>query len=85
MKNAIFWDVTPCGSCKTDISEERITSIFRENRTIKLGAALTVTSNVPLKHWFLQEPHSVTSQKKAFFIVTAMKASNLTPGQIYAQ
>jgi hypothetical protein len=27
---------------------------------------------------FLQEPHSVTSQKTAFFLVTAVKASNLT-------
>jgi hypothetical protein len=31
MKNAVFWDVTPCGSCKkkSDVSEESITSIFR--------------------------------------------------------
>jgi hypothetical protein len=28
--------------------------------------------------WFLQEPHGVTSQKTPFFIVTAMKTSNLT-------
>jgi hypothetical protein len=28
----------------------------------------------------LQEPHSVTSQKTAFFIVPAVKASNLTSG-----
>jgi hypothetical protein len=27
---------------------------------------------------FLQEPHGVTSQKTPFFIVTAMKTSNLT-------
>jgi hypothetical protein len=27
---------------------------------------------------FLQEPHGVTSQKAAFFIVTAMRTSNLT-------
>jgi hypothetical protein len=27
--------------------------------------------------WFLQEPHNVTSQKMAFFIVTAAKSSNL--------
>jgi hypothetical protein len=24
MKNAIFWDVTPCGSLMTDVSEEHI-------------------------------------------------------------
>jgi hypothetical protein len=28
--------------------------------------------------WFLQEPHGVTSQKTPFFIVTAVKTSNLT-------
>jgi hypothetical protein len=33
---------------------------------------------VPSKHQFLQEPHSVTSQKAEFFIVIAMKTSNLT-------
>jgi hypothetical protein len=27
---------------------------------------------------FLQEPHGVTSEKTPFFIVTAMKTSNLT-------
>jgi hypothetical protein len=42
LKNGVFWDVTPCGSCG-----------------------------------FLQEPHGVTSQKKPFFIVTAVKTSNL--------
>jgi hypothetical protein len=45
LKNGIFWDVTPCGSCKS---------------------------------WFLQEPHGVTSQKTPFFVVTAVKTSNLT-------
>jgi hypothetical protein len=23
MKNGVFWDVTPCGSCKNRVSEER--------------------------------------------------------------
>jgi hypothetical protein len=27
MKNAVFWDVTPCGCRKTDVSEEYIASI----------------------------------------------------------
>jgi hypothetical protein len=30
------------------------------------------------KHGFLQEPHGVTSKKTAFFIITAVKTSNLT-------
>jgi hypothetical protein len=33
---------------------------------------------VPPKHRFLQEPHGVTSEKTLFFIVTAVKTSNLT-------
>jgi hypothetical protein len=32
---------------------------------------------VPPKLLFLQEPHGVTSQKTAFFIVTAVKTSKL--------
>jgi hypothetical protein len=32
---------------------------------------------------FLQEPHDVTSQKTAIFIVTAVKTSNLTTGLGY--
>jgi hypothetical protein len=32
--------------------------------------------NVSLKHWFLQEPRGITSQKMSFFIVTAAKTSN---------
>jgi hypothetical protein len=33
---------------------------------------------VPPKRNFLQEAHGVASQKTAFFIVTAVKTSNLT-------
>jgi hypothetical protein len=29
MKYVVFWNVTPCDSCKTDVSEERIPSIIR--------------------------------------------------------
>jgi acid phosphatase class B len=28
MKNALFWDLTPCGSCKNSVSEEIIASII---------------------------------------------------------
>jgi hypothetical protein len=31
-----------------------------------------------MKHWILQEPHGVTSQKVAFFKRTAVKTSNVT-------
>jgi hypothetical protein len=35
-------------------------------------------AQVPPKRRFLQEPHGVTTQKTPFFIVTAVKTSNLT-------
>jgi hypothetical protein len=35
------------------------------------------------EHWFLQEPHGITSQKTAFLIGTAMKTSNLMKLQLF--
>jgi hypothetical protein len=40
MKNAIFWDVTQCGSCKTDVSKERSASVIRVTRIGELGTTL---------------------------------------------
>jgi hypothetical protein len=45
MKNAIFWDVMPCGFCKTDVLEKYITSIFMVKRIRELGIMLAATSN----------------------------------------
>jgi hypothetical protein len=45
MKNGAFWDVTPCGSYKTEVSEEFSASIIRVTRIGELGTALAVTSN----------------------------------------
>jgi hypothetical protein len=44
MKNAVFWDVMPCGSCK-NVSEEHIASIIRMTRIGLLGTLLAVASN----------------------------------------
>jgi hypothetical protein len=52
---------------RTDVSEERSAFIIRVTRIGELGT----------KRRFLQEPHGLTSQKTAFFIVTAVKTSNL--------
>jgi demethoxyubiquinone hydroxylase (CLK1/Coq7/Cat5 family) len=38
-KNAVFWDVTPCGSCKNRVSEERSASIIRVTRIGELGTS----------------------------------------------
>jgi hypothetical protein len=32
MKNGVFWDVTPCGSCKNHVSEEYSASFIRVTR-----------------------------------------------------
>jgi hypothetical protein len=66
---------------RTDISEERSASIIRVTRICELGTTLAATSNQPTLRTnttFLKDPQSLTSQKTAFFIVTAFKASNLT-------
>jgi hypothetical protein len=33
MKNVVFWDVAPCNLVWTDVSEERIASIFRVEKS----------------------------------------------------
>jgi hypothetical protein len=45
VNNAVFWDVTPRGSCKNWRSEERITPIIKVKRIRELGTTLAVTSN----------------------------------------
>jgi hypothetical protein len=80
-KNAVFWDVTLCGSCKN-----------RRFGGIRSGRRLLVTDNVvpssPIlvtlmmeacvspKRRFLQDSHGVTSQKMAFF---SKHQTKLTP------
>jgi hypothetical protein len=64
---------------RTDISEELSASYIRVTRIGELGTTLAATSNQRmLRRNFLQEPQGVTSQKTPFFIVTAVKTSNLT-------
>jgi hypothetical protein len=75
---------------RTGVSEELVDSIIR----VKIIRQLLVTANVfltsliifvlrmegrvPPKCWISQGPQGFTSQKTAFFIVTAVKSSNLT-------
>jgi hypothetical protein len=44
MKIAVFWDLTPCDFCNTDVSEERIASIIRVTRIGELGTKLAITT-----------------------------------------
>jgi hypothetical protein len=65
---------------RTDVSEKIRASIIRVTRIDELGtSAVTSNRHMPGRSSrFLQEPHGIISQKMAFFIVTAMKTSNLT-------
>jgi hypothetical protein len=62
---------------RTDVSEERSAYIIRVTRIGELGATLAVKPTQAVKK-FLQEPHSLTSQKTTFFIFTAVRTSILT-------
>jgi hypothetical protein len=64
MKSAVFWALV-----RTDISEGRITSIVK---MIRIGGMCL--RNV----CSYNSPHGIISQKTAFFIVTAVRTSNLT-------
>jgi hypothetical protein len=45
MKNDVFRNMTPCGSCKNQRLEERIASITRVTIIGELVTTLTITSN----------------------------------------
>jgi hypothetical protein len=40
LKNGVFWDVTPCGSVRTNVSEEPSASFIRVTRIVELGTTL---------------------------------------------
>jgi hypothetical protein len=71
LKNAVFWDVTPCGSCKN----RRFLGTYRLHQVHKNQRA---RNSIPPKRRLLQQPGGVTSQNTALFIVSAVKTSNLT-------
>jgi hypothetical protein len=45
MKNGVFWDVTPCGSCNNRVSEELSASFITVTRIGEVGTTLAATSN----------------------------------------
>jgi hypothetical protein len=45
IENGVFWDVTPCGSCKNRSFGELGASFIRVTRIYELGTTLAVTSN----------------------------------------
>jgi hypothetical protein len=82
MKNGVFWVVTPCGSCK------KYQKFLRSVRRLLVAASVIPSSPIRVtlmkealsspKRRFLQESHGVTFQKTQFFIVAAVKTSNIT-------
>jgi hypothetical protein len=67
MKNNVFWDITLCGSCRTDVSEKRGVYIIRVTR-IGDGGTLTVISNHSV--WRLRVTPSVVPSSPS--LVTLM-------------
>jgi hypothetical protein len=78
MKNAVFWDVPPYGSCRN----RRFGRMHHLHHQGDKNLCVTVIANVPsslilftlkigalrsFETRFLQEPHGATSQKMAFF------------------
>jgi hypothetical protein len=45
MKNVVFWDVTPCSTCKNRVTEKLLASAIRVTKIGELGTELTVSSN----------------------------------------
>jgi hypothetical protein len=66
---------------RTDVSEELSASFIRVTRIGELGTTLAVTSN--RRTLRRNKSHTVTSQKTPYFIVTAVKTSNLNGPSLY--
>jgi hypothetical protein len=43
LKNGVFWDVTPCGSCKNDVSEELSASFIKATANVFPSSPILVT------------------------------------------
>jgi hypothetical protein len=72
-KKAVFWDVTPCRYCVNQ-HFGRTYRLHLQGRRKRKKIRERGTTSSRLTYYL----HGVTSQKTAFFIVTAVKTSNLT-------
>jgi hypothetical protein len=79
MENAVFWDVTLCSSCQNKRFRGRQSFHHQsdKNRWVRNVNSKQQPTRVGKKYYFLHEPHDVTSQKTAFFIVITVQTSNL--------
>jgi hypothetical protein len=58
LKSCVFWDLEPCGSARTDVSEERVIFIFTVEIISKLVTELARTSELnlsTLKHNYSED------------------------------
>jgi polygalacturonase len=82
MKNGVFWVVTPCGSCK---NPQRFKSPYVSMSSLPIEeyyVRFEIFTAVTMKnvvYW------GITTQKTPFFIVAAVKISNLTNSQILVE
>jgi hypothetical protein len=68
----------------TDVSEGRIASIFRVEKSESEELAWASScSYVPPKRRFTEEVHNATFQKTALFIITAVQTSNITSSAVF--
>jgi hypothetical protein len=94
MKNVVFMNVTPCDSCK-NIRFGATCRFHHQGGKNQLGTASIVQSSLILPTLIMEAIHSsktsvfiscMTSHpKRALFIVTAVKTSNLIYTDIYFQ
>jgi hypothetical protein len=69
MKNAVFSDITPCGSCKNIVvlcSVRRLLVMANVASSSQSLVTLMMEALRPPKRWFLQGTHDLTSQKPEF-------------------
>jgi hypothetical protein len=77
---AIFWEIKP-HSLYVNVSEERITSIFRVKNKLNKKPECNVSpvDNFAPKHQFTYGLHGAVSQKMTTFIIAAVR----TPSYIF--
>jgi hypothetical protein len=76
MKSGVIWDVTPCGSCKNIVFLRSVRRLLATTDFTCSPILVTIIIEaLRPKRRFLQEPHGVTSQKMAFFILAGSFAT----------
>jgi hypothetical protein len=90
LKNAVFWDMTPCGPFKNRHFRGMFDHHHHGDKNRRSWSNVSCNSSSPILVTVMMEairstetpvcnePHDLTSHKPVFLIVTAVKTSNLT-------